>query len=103
MKTYETRENFVLSLFDWRIKKLLALQYFKVLYLFTLVLITGAVVMYEFYIARYVETSFILKLLMGLGTVVCGLLAILIVRIVYEFYFAFFYIEKHLREINQKS
>jgi Mn2+/Fe2+ NRAMP family transporter len=103
MKTQESKENFILNLFDWRIKKLLALQYFKVLYLITLILITIAVVLYEFYIARYLGISASLKFLLGIGTVLGGLVAILFVRIVYEFYFAFFYIEKHLRELNPKS
>ena len=44
MKTQESKENFILNLFDWRIKKLLALQYFKVLYLIMLILITTTVV-----------------------------------------------------------
>lgn len=44
MKTQEPKENFILNLFDWRIKKLLALQYFKVLYLIMLILITTTVV-----------------------------------------------------------
>jgi hypothetical protein len=103
MQTDETKENFLLSLFDWRVKKLLALQYFRVLYLFMLVLITGSVGLYEFYIAKYFDTSAPLKLLLGILTFIGGLVAILITRIIYEFYFAFFYIEKHLREINSKS
>ena len=103
MKTQDSRENFILNLFDWRIKKLLALQYFKVLYLITLILITTTVVLYEFYIARYLEISAPLKFLLGVGTVLVALIVILFVRIIYEFYFAFFYIEKHLREINRKT
>lgn len=103
MKTQDSKENFILNLFDWRIKKLLALQYFKVLYLITLILITITVVLYEFYIARYLEISAPLKFLLGVGTVLVALIVILFVRIIYEFYFAFFYIEKHLREINRKT
>ncbi len=103
MKTQDSKENFILNLFDWRIKKLLALQYFKVLYLITLILITTTVVLYEFYIARYLEISAPLKFLLGVGTVLVALIVILFVRIIYEFYFAFFYIEKHLREINRKT
>lgn len=103
MKTQDSKENFILNLFDWRIKKLLALQYFKVLYLITLILITTTVVLYEFYIARYLEISAPLKFLLGVGTVLVALIVILFVRIIYEFYFAFFYIEKHLREINHKT
>ena len=103
MKTQDSKENFILNLFDWRIKKLLALQYFKVLYLITLILITTTVVLYEFYIARYLEISAPLKFLLGAGTVLVALIVILFVRIIYEFYFAFFYIEKHLREINRKT
>lgn len=48
MKSEETKENFILNLFDWRIKKLLALQYFRILYLITLVIITVSVGGYEF-------------------------------------------------------
>lgn len=103
MKTQDSKENFILNLFDWRIKKLLALQYFKVLYLITLILITTTVVLYEFYIARYLEISAPLKFLLGVGTVLVALIVILFVRIIYEFYFAFFYIEKHLREIDRKT
>lgn len=103
MKTQDSKENFILNLFDWRIKKLLALQYFKVLYLITLILITTTVVLYEFYIARYLGISAPLKFLLGVGTVLVALIVILFVRIIYEFYFAFFYIEKHLREINRKT
>lgn len=103
MKTQDSKENFILNLFDWRIKKLLALQYFKVLYLITLIIITTTVVLYEFYIARYLEISAPLKFLLGVGTVLVALIVILFVRIIYEFYFAFFYIEKHLREINRKT
>ena len=103
MKTQDSKENFILNLFDWRIKKLLALQYFKVLYLITLILITTTVVLYEFYIARYLEISAPLKFLLGVGTILVALIVILFVRIIYEFYFAFFYIEKHLREINRKT
>ena len=88
MKTQDSKENFILNLFDWRIKKLLALQYFKVLYLITLILITTTVVLYEFYIARYLEISAPLKFLLGVGTVLVALIVILFVRIIYEFYFS---------------
>jgi len=103
MKSEETKENFILNLFDWRIKKLLALQYFRILYLITLVIITVSVGGYEFFIARYIDISALLKLLLGISVFIGGLLVILVTRIIYEFYFAFFYIEKHLREINNKS
>jgi hypothetical protein len=103
MRSQESKDNFVINLFDWRVKKLLALQYFKVLYLITLILVTCTVVLYEFYVARYLEISAPLKFLLGMGTIVGGLVVILFVRIIYEFYFAFFYIEKHLREINRKT
>ena len=103
MTSQTSKDNFILNLFDWRIQKLLALQYFKALYLATLIFTTLSVAWYEFYIARYLDVSIFLKLLLGVGTVVAGLVFILVVRIVYEFYFAFFYIEQHLREINKKS
>lgn len=103
MKYEETKDNFILNLFDWRIKKLLALQYFRILYLITLVIITVSVGGYEFYIARYIDISVPLKLFLGISVFIGGLLVILLTRIIYEFYFAFFYIEKHLREINNKS
>jgi hypothetical protein len=103
MKSEETKENFILNLFDWRIKKLLALQYFRILYLITLVIITVSVGGYEFFIARYIDISAPLKLFLGISVFIGGLLVILLTRIIYEFYFAFFYIEKHLREINNKS
>jgi hypothetical protein len=103
MKSEETKENFILNLFDWRIKKLLALQYFRILYLIVLVMITVLVGGYEFYIAKYIDTSAPLKLLLGISAFIGGLVVILLTRIIYEFYFAFFYIEKHLREINSKS
>lgn len=97
------KDNFVLSLFDWRIKKLLALQYFKILYLIILVLTTIYVAAFEFYIARFLDVSILLKFIYGMLTILGGLLFILICRITYEFYFAFFYIEEHLREIRRKS
>ena len=103
MEPKESKENFILNLFDWRIKKLLALQYFRILYLITMVLITLAVALYEFYIARYLGVSTPLKFLLGIGAIIGGLLSILFLRIIYEFYFAFFYIEKHFRDINRKS
>jgi hypothetical protein len=103
MKSEETKENFILNLFDWRIKKLLALQYFRILYLIMLVIITVSVGGYEFYIARYIDISALLKIFLGISVFIGGLLVILLTRIIYEFYFAFFYIEKHLREINNKS
>ena len=103
MKYEETKENFILNLFDWRIKKLLALQYFRILYLIMLVIITVSVGGYEFYISRYLDISVPFKLLLGISAFIGGLVVILLTRIVYEFYFAFFYIEKHLREINSKS
>lgn len=103
MKSEETKENFILNLFDWRIKKLLALQYFRILYLIMLVIITVSVGGYEFYISRYLDIPVPLKLLLGISAFIGGLLVILLTRIIYEFYFAFFYIEKHLREINSKS
>lgn len=88
---------------DWKIKKLVALQYFKVLYLISLIFISATVAFYEFYIAKYLDMALPLKFMLGIGTLLGGLLAILLIRIIYEFYFAFFYIEKHLREINRKS
>ena len=103
MKYEETKENFILNLFDWRIKKLLALQYFRILYLIMLVIITVSVGGYEFYISRDLDIPVPLKLLLGRSAFIGGLLVILLTRIIYEFYFAFFYIEKHLREINSKS
>lgn len=103
MELQESKENFILSLFDWKIKKLVALQYFKVLYLISLIFITATVAFYEFYIAKYLDMALPLKFMLGVGTLLGGLLAILLIRIIYEFYFAFFYIEKHLREINRKS
>jgi hypothetical protein len=103
MKQQNSNENFILNLFDWRIKKLLALQYFRILYLITLVFVTLAVAIYEFYIARYLDISIPLKFLLGIGTAILGMVFILFIRIVYEFYFAFFYIEQHLRAIREKS
>jgi Mn2+/Fe2+ NRAMP family transporter len=103
MKPKESKENFILNLFDWRIKKLLALQYFRILYLIAMILITLVVALYEFYIARYLGVSTPLKFLLGIGAIIGGLLSILFLRIIYEFYFAFFYIERHLRDINRKS
>jgi len=103
MKPQESKENFILNLFDWRIKKLLALQYFKILYLFILLFTSLVVVLAEFYIARFLDFSVWVKLLLGVLAILGGLLSILFARITYEFYFAFFYIESHLRDINRKS
>ena len=103
MAKSEAKENFIISLFDWRIKKLLALQYFKVLYLFILIFTSLIVVIAEFYIARFLDFSVWIKLLLGVLAILGGLLSILFARITYEFYFAFFYIESHLRDINRKS
>ena len=103
MTNNESSTNFIVNLFDWRIKKLLALQYFKAIYLFCLIFITLGVIILEFYIARYLEVSILLKFLVGVGTILGSFILILIIRIMYEFYFAFFYIEEHLRDIRRKT
>jgi hypothetical protein len=103
MNTQNNQENFILSLFDWRISKLLALQYFKALYLISLIGITLSLGWTEFYIGKYLDVPFLIKLVFGALTIICGLGLVLINRVIFEFYFAFFYIEKHLRELDSKA
>ena len=96
----ESTEPFIANLFDWTASTLVSVKLLRVLYLLILILTTITVGLVEFYIARYLEGAIVLKLVYGILALLAGLIFVIISRLVYELYFAFFYMERYLREIN---
>ena len=96
-------KNIILELFDTRIGKLISLDYFKFLYAFSVFLVIFFTSFGEFYVARYLSFSIIVKILLFFVILIVSLLVLLFTRIIYEAYIALFYIESHLREIKNKK
>ena len=92
--------NIMIELFNWRIGKLIALPFFKFLYLLLLILTTLIMAILEFYITKYLTYSIAVEFLLGILVFLGALIFILISRVTYEFYFAFFHIEKYLKDLS---
>lgn len=103
MKTEnESTEPFISNLFDWTATTLISIKLLRVLYLVILILTTITVGFVEFYITRYLEEAIVLKLVYGFLALLSGLIFIVVSRLVYELFFAFFYMERYLKEIKSR-
>jgi len=98
-----TALDWLFELFNYKIKKFLAVDYLRVTYFLSIVSICSSLGIYEYGIARPVDSSISLKVGLGLAGLIGGIIAILIVRIITEFLVAIFYIEEHLSQISKSD
>jgi len=95
--------DWLFELFNYKIKKFFAVDYLRVTYLLSIVSVCTSLGIYEYGIARQLDSSISLKIALGLAGLLGGITAILIVRIIIEFLIAIFYIEEHLKHISDSK
>ena len=94
--------EWLLELFNWKIKEFLSVGYLRLLFL--LWLLTTAIVLgvVEYLIGNSDQFGLGVKLALGLLAIVIAVAANLLVRVAIEFQIAVFYIEGHLRKLASR-
>ena len=94
--------DWLLELFNWKIKEFLSVGYLRLLFLMWL--LTTAIVLggVEYFIGNSDQYGLSVKLILGLLAIVIAVVTNLLVRVAIEFQIAVFYIEGHLRKIESK-
>lgn len=94
--------DWLLELFNWKIKEFLSVGYLRLLFL--LWLLTTAFVLggVEYFIGNSDQYGLGVKLILGLLAIVIAVVTNLLIRVAIEFQIAVFYIEGHLRKLESK-
>ena len=94
--------DWLLELFNWKIKEFLSVGYLRLLFLMWL--LTTAIVLggVEYFIGNSDQYGLSVKLILGLLAIVIAVVTNLLIRVAIEFQIAVFYIEGHLRKIESK-
>ena len=92
--------DWLLELFNWRIKKFLAVGYLRITFLLSVLSICVYLGIYEYGVSRPLDLTMDQKIGRGLGGLLGGIFLILIIRVITEFLIAIFYIEDHLVQIK---
>jgi hypothetical protein len=91
------------ELFNWRIKKFLAVRWLRRIYLLTVLFSILGVGVAEWLIGRDSSISVATRLGQGIGIFVAVIILLLYIRILIEFLISIFYIENHLRSIANRE
>ena len=94
--------DWLLELFNWKIKEFLSVGYLRLLFLMwllTTAILLGGV---EYFIGNSDQYGLSVKLILGLLAIVIAVVTNLLIRVAIEFQIAVFYIEGHLRKIESK-
>lgn len=94
--------DWLLELFNWKIKEFLSVGYLRLLFLIWLLstaIVLGGV---EYFIGNSDQYGLSVKLILGLLAIVFAVVTNLLIRVAIEFQIAVFYIEGHLRKIESK-
>ena len=95
--------DWLLELFNWKIKEFLSVGYLRLLFLMwllTTAILLGGV---EYFIGNSDQYGLSVKLILGLLAIVIAVVTNLLIRVAIEFQIAVFYIEGHLRKIESKQ
>jgi len=94
--------DWLLELFNWKIKEFLSVGYLRLLFLLwllTTALVLGVV---EYLIGNSDQYGLGVKLVLGILAIVGTVVTNFLIRVAIEFQIAVFYIEGHLRKIESK-